>query len=86
MAQPKVTIYTTPTCPWCVRAKDYFKQHKVKYAEVNVAADEKARKALVEKSGQLGVPVIEVEKENGEPVIIVGFDQEALDEALGLAS
>ncbi len=86
MAQPKVTIYTTPTCPWCHRTKEYFKQHKVKYAEVNVAADEKARKALIEKSGQLGVPVIEVEKEGAEPVVIVGFDREALDEALGLAA
>jgi len=84
MSQAKVKIYTTPTCPWCQRVKEYFKQHKVKYTEVNVAEDEKARNELIEKSGQMGVPVIEVEKGDDEPVIIVGFDQEALQEALGL--
>lgn len=81
-----VRIYTTPTCPWCVRAKDYFKKNKIVYTEVNVAADAKARRELIEKSGQLGVPVIEVAREGQEPVVIVGFDQEALDEALGLAA
>jgi glutaredoxin 3 len=86
MSQAKVKVYTTPTCPWCQRVKEYFKQKKVKFEEVNVAEDEKARNDLVEKSGQMGVPVIEIEKGDEEPVIIVGFDQEALQEALGLAA
>ena len=63
-------------------AKDFLKQHKVKFEELNVTTDEKARKDMIEKSGQMGVPVIEISKAGEEGTIIVGFDKEALEEAL----
>jgi glutaredoxin-like YruB-family protein len=73
----KVAIYTTNTCPWCEKAKSYFKSRNVQYEEFNVKENLKAREEMIEKSGQKGVPVIEI----GD-TIIVGFDQEAIDEAL----
>ena len=85
MAKVTVKVYSTKTCPWCVKAKDYLKENKIKYEELDVGSDENARNDMVKKSGQLGVPVIEIAKEGEEkPTIIIGFDQEALDEALGL--
>ena len=81
MAQPTVTIYTTPTCHFCHMAKEFFKQHNVSYTEYNVLTDLEKRKEMVAKSGQLGVPVIDV---NGE--ITVGFDQRRLAEVLGVGA
>ena len=75
----KVKIYTTSTCPWCVKTKEFFKANNVKYEEVNVAADEKSRNEMFEKSGQFGVPVTDA---NG--TIIVGYDKEALKKALDI--
>ncbi len=75
----KVTIYSTPTCVYCRMAKDFFAKNGVQYVEHNVAADEVARKEMVDKSHQLGVPVIDV---NGE--IHVGFNRPELERALGL--
>ena len=76
---PKVKIYTTSTCPWCTKTKEFLKSNNVKYEEVNVGADEKARNDMFEKSGQFGVPVTDI---NG--TIIVGYDKEALKKALGI--
>ncbi|MEK6887655.1 MAG: Uxx-star family glutaredoxin-like (seleno)protein [Candidatus Aenigmatarchaeota archaeon] len=72
-----VKIYTTTHCPYCVQAKDFFKKNNVKYTEVNVEEDQSAAEEMIEKSGQMGVPVIEV---NGE--IIVGFNKPAIENAL----
>jgi glutaredoxin 3 len=72
-----VIIYSTPTCHYCGLAKDYFKAHGVNYTEYNVASDLEQRKIMVDKSGQLGVPVIDIEGK-----IMVGFDEAALVEAL----
>ena len=69
----KVLIYTTNTCVFCKKAKEFFKEHKVEYKEVDVGKDVNAANAMIEKSGQMGVPVIEV---NGK--IIIGFDKPAL--------
>lgn len=74
-----VKLYTTSTCPWCVKTKEFFRENNVKYNEVNVGLDEKARNEMFDKSGQFGVPVTDV---NG--TIIVGYDKEALKKALGL--
>ena len=74
-----VTIYTTPTCVYCKAVKEFFKENNVEYDEKNVAEDEQARDAMVEKSGQLGVPVIDV-KGN----IVIGFDEKKLSELLGV--
>ena len=73
----KVRIYSTSTCPWCVKTKEFLKANNVKYQEVNVGADEKARNEMFEKSGQFGVPVTDV---NG--TVIVGYDKEALKKSL----
>ncbi|MBS3139821.1 glutathione S-transferase N-terminal domain-containing protein [Candidatus Woesearchaeota archaeon] len=72
-----VKIYTTPTCPWCHKAKEWLKQNKIKYIEKNVAADEQARKEMIKKSGQMGVPVLEIKGK-----IIVGFDRKEIQNAL----
>jgi len=72
-----VKIYTTTHCPYCKMAKEYFGKNGVKYEEINVEKDHKAAEEMIEKSGQMGVPVIEI---NGK--IIVGFDKKAIDAAL----
>ncbi len=72
-----VKIYTTTHCPYCLMAKEYFKKNNVKYAEINVEGDGKAAEEMIEKSGQMGVPVIDV---NG--TIIVGFNRPAIESAL----
>ena len=77
--QSKVRIYTTSTCPWCIKTKEFFKAHNIKYQEINVSEDENARNEMFEKAGQFGVPVIDA---NG--AVIVGFDKEALKKALSL--
>jgi glutaredoxin 3 len=75
----KVLIYTTPTCHFCHMAKDYFTEHNIPFEDYNVATDLAKRKEMVEKSGQMGVPVIVVGDE-----VIVGFDQARLQEKLGI--
>ena len=72
-----VTIYSTNTCPYCVMAKDYFKEKGVEFVEKNVQADHAAAKEMVEKTHQLGVPVIDI-----DGTIILGFDRGAIDKAL----
>lgn len=72
-----VTIYTTTTCPYCRMAKEFFKKNDVKYTEINVEKDPKAAEEMIEKSGQMGVPVIDI---NGK--VIVGFDKNAIERAL----
>jgi len=73
----RVTIYSTPTCPYCRQAKDYLTQKGISFTELNVAADMEARNAMVQKSGQLGVPVIEIDGQ-----VVVGFNRGKLDELL----
>ena len=75
----KVTIYSTATCVYCKMAKDFFQKHNVKYEEFNVAEDEKARAEMVQKSQQLGVPVIDIDGK-----IIVGFSESELKKALDI--
>ena len=75
----QVNIYSTPTCVFCVAAKNYFNDHGVKYTEYNVASDLEKRKEMVEKSGQLGVPVISIGDE-----VVVGFNEPRLQELLGI--
>ncbi len=77
--QPTVTIYSTPTCHFCGMAKEFFKTNNVAYTEHDVAADIEQRKAMIEKSGQMGVPVIMV----GDK-LVVGFDEEELRSLLSL--
>jgi len=72
-----IKIYSTTTCPHCVHAKDYLKEKNIEFEDINVGENKEAAKEMVEKSGQMGVPVLDI---NG--TIIVGFDKEAIDKAL----
>lgn len=72
-----ITLYSTPSCVYCKKAKDYFKQKRVPFTEYNVARDMRRAEEMVKKSGQMGVPVIDV---NGK--IIIGFNQPEIDRAL----
>ncbi len=74
-----VTIYSTPTCTYCNQAKEFFKANNVQYTEYNVGADVEKRKEMVDKSGQMGVPVIDIDGE-----ITVGFDREKIVASLGI--
>ncbi|MEA2701398.1 MAG: hypothetical protein QOE22_107 [Candidatus Parcubacteria bacterium] len=74
-----VTIYSTPTCHFCQLAKEFLTQNNVAYTEHNVASDLERRQEMIEKSGQMGVPVIVVGDE-----LIVGFDKEKLATAVGV--
>ena len=74
-----VKIYTTSTCPWCKKTKAFFKANKVKFTEIDVGINQKAAKEMMKKSGQMGVPVIDI---NGD--IIVGYNESALKKALKL--
>ena len=75
-----VKIYTTPTCPYCVMAKEYFQKNNVNYEERNVAVDEKAREEMIQKSQQMGVPVIDIDGK-----IIIGFNREEIEKVLNLS-
>ena len=75
----QVIVYSTPTCPYCDMAKSFLKQNNIPYKEINVAADRKAASEMIEKSGQMGVPVIEIGSK-----IIVGFDRNAIKKELNL--
>lgn len=77
MKQPNVTLYKTSTCAWCHKTTEFLKEHKIKFKEVFVDQDEKMAAKMVEKSGQRGVPVIEIDKD-----IIIGFDEDALRQKL----
>ena len=78
MADTKsVAVYSTPTCPYCHQAKEYLKQKGVEFTDYNVATDLEARNTMVQKSGQLGVPVIDV---GGD--VVVGFNRSRLEELL----
>ncbi len=69
-----VTIYTTQTCGFCKAVKDYFTTNNIEYKEIDVGVDQEKAREMIEKSGQMGVPVIAIEKD-GKEEIVVGFDQ-----------
>jgi len=75
----KVIVYSTPNCGYCVMAKEFLKANKVEYKEIDVSEDEKAAQHMIEKSGQMGVPVIEIDGK-----MVVGFVKPAIKKALGL--
>ena len=74
-----VKVYSTQSCPWCVRVKDFLKESDVSFTDVDVGADQEAAKEMVEKSGQMGVPVVDIDGE-----ITVGFNEAKLRELLNL--
>lgn len=76
----EVVIYTTPTCTYCRTAKEFFEEHGVSFQEVDVSRDIERAQEMIEKSGQTGVPVIDIDGE-----IIIGFDRKRIVKALGLS-
>lgn len=75
----KVTVYSTSWCPWCTRVKDFLKQNKIAFKDVNVESDPRAAQEMASKSDQMGVPVIDI-----DGTIIVGFNEPEIRKALKL--
>jgi glutaredoxin 3 len=75
----RVIVFTTPTCTYCNAVKKYLRQQKIRYKEVDVSRDQAAARDMVRRSGQMGVPVVDI---NGK--IVVGFDRPKIDKYLGL--
>ena len=76
----KVRVFSTPACPYCHQAKEFLKSHGIAYEDIDVSKDQEAANEMIEKSGQMGVPVIIVDNK----VVIIGFDRESLKKALKL--
>jgi len=75
----EVKVYSTPTCPWCNKTKGWLKVNNIEFKSIDVSADEKAAEEMVEKSGQRGVPVIDI-----DGTIIIGYDVSAMKKVLKL--
>jgi len=74
-----VTVYSTPTCPYCKLAKEFLKKNEVEFDDVDVASDQDKAQEMIKKSGQMGVPVIDIDGK-----IIIGFDKKAIAGALDI--
>jgi len=75
----KVIVYSTPTCPWCIRVKQFLTENNIPFDNYDVSTDQAKAEEMIQKSGQMGVPVVDIEGE-----IILGFDKERIKQALGL--
>ncbi len=75
----QVKVYSTPMCPWCQSAKDFLKVNNIPFEEIDVSQNEKLAQEMILKSGQMGVPVIEIDGK-----IVIGFNKPLLEEFLGL--
>ncbi len=74
-----VKIYSTPTCPYCASAKQFLKDNNIEFEDIDVSADQSKTQEMVQKTGQMGVPVLDIDGE-----IIVGFDKDKIKAALRL--
>lgn len=72
-----VKVYSTPSCPWCIRVKQFLKDNNIDFQNIDVSSEQKAADEMMQKSGQTGVPVLDIDGE-----IIVGFDKEKIKLAL----
>jgi len=77
--QKKVKVYSTPSCIYCKMVKEFFKQNNIEFENIDVSADQKAAQEMVQKSGQMGVPVIDIAGQ-----LVIGFDKKRIVELLGL--
>lgn len=77
--QPRVIVFSTPTCTYCNAAKRYFREKGIKFRDVDVSRDSAAARDMVRRSGQMGVPVIDI---GGK--VIVGFDRSKIEKYLGI--
>jgi glutaredoxin-like YruB-family protein len=73
----KVIVYSTSTCPHCVMAKNWLKEKKVEYDDINVGIDQEKAREMIQKSGQMGVPVIDI-----DGAVIIGFDRPKMEAEL----
>jgi len=76
---PKVIVYSTTTCPFCIRVKQFLKNNNIEFTEVDVSADQAKAKEMIEKSGQSGVPVTDV-----DGTVVIGYDVTKLKELLNI--
>ncbi|NQU94638.1 MAG: glutathione S-transferase N-terminal domain-containing protein [Candidatus Omnitrophica bacterium] len=74
-----VKVYSTPTCPYCIKAKQFLKDNNIEFENIDVATNPEKAQEMVDKSGQMGVPVLEIDGK-----IITGFDKDAIKESLGI--
>jgi len=74
-----VKVYSTPTCPWCIRTKQFLRDNNIIFEDTDVSGNQEVAEEMIKKSGQMGVPVLDIDGE-----IIIGFDQERIAQALGL--
>lgn len=74
-----VKVYSTSTCPWCIRLKQFLKENNIEFQDIDVSSDQQSVDELMQKSGQMGVPVLDIEGQ-----IIVGFDRDRIKSVLGL--
>jgi len=74
----QVKVYSTHTCPYCKATKQFLKDSGIEFEDIDVSVDQKAAEEMIQKSGQMGVPVLDIEGQ-----IIVGFDKETISKALG---
>jgi len=74
-----VRIYSTATCPYCIRAKQFLKENNIIFEDIDVSGNKAAAQELIRKTGQMGVPVLDIEGQ-----LIVGFDREKIKQTLGI--
>jgi glutaredoxin-like YruB-family protein len=77
--QNKVTIFSTPMCPYCVTLREFLKENNIEFEEVDLSQDEKLKDEVISRSGQMGVPVVEI---NGE--MVAGFDKKKISQLLNI--
>ena len=75
----KVTVYSTPTCPYCIRVKQYLKDNNIAFEDIDVSTNENKAQEMIKRSGQMGVPVVEIDGE-----IVIGFDKDKIKKILKL--
>jgi len=75
----KIRVFSTSACPYCYTLKEFLKEHNFNFEEIDVASNEPALQEMIEKSGQMGVPVTEINNE-----IVIGFDKEKICELLNI--
>ena len=75
----KVKVYSTPTCPYCIKTKQFLKENNVDFEDIDVSSNQAAAQEMIKESGQMSVPVLDIDGQ-----VITGFDIEAISKALGL--
>ncbi len=76
---PEIKVYSTPACPYCYTVKAFLDEQGFAYEDIDVAENARAREEMVNKSGQMGVPVVEIDGQ-----IVIGFDKERISQILGI--